>query len=134
VASVSDIEGYSEFIKDADKITKNLPEAMRVSSTDFASEWVSAAKSAASTGQEQLAASSLMSNSSGDGSQIYCDSPLFYGAEFGGQGRPETMQFPPFQGSRGYWFFPARRENEERLYEIWDKGMQLAFNPWDRSE
>jgi hypothetical protein len=128
-----DLQGFDEFKRDTDKITKNLPDATKASSVDFASEWVSAAVAAASTPQEQLAAAELRSFSSGDGSQIECPSPLFYGAEFGGQGRPETMQFPPFQGQRGYWFYPARRANEDRFAQIWDKGIEQAMTPWDRT-
>lgn len=128
----SEIEGYDQFIRATDDIQKNLPDSLRQSSTDFAAQWVAAAQAAASTSQELLAASELQSFSSGEGAEIQCSSPLFYGAEFGGQGRPETMQFPPFMGQRGYWFYPARRANEDRLAEIWDKGVENAMTPWDR--
>lgn len=128
-----ELEGYTEFIRATDDIQRNFPEAMRASANEMASEWVSAAKSAATTGQEQIVASSLMVDSAGDGSQIRSDSPLFYGVEFGGQGRPETMQFPPYQGTRGYFFYPARRTNEDRFMEVWGKGVDIAMNPWDRN-
>jgi hypothetical protein len=39
--------------------------------------------------------------------------PAIKGAEFGGQGRPRTMQFPPWRGSgadAGYFLFPTIRE------------------------
>jgi hypothetical protein len=128
-----DLEGYTEFIRATDDIKNHFPEAMRTAANEMASEWVSAAKAAASTNQEQIVAATLMVGSAGDGSQIQSDSPMFYGVEFGGQGRPETMQFPPFQGSRGYFFYPARRTNEERFMEIWGKGVDIAMNPWDRN-
>ena len=126
------LEGFDEFSRDAAKINKELPEQTRLSSIEMATEWVTAAQSNTHTTQEIMAAAELQSGSSGDGAQITCNSPLFYGAEFGGQGRPETMQFPPFNGSKGYWFYPARRANEERFAAIWDKGVENAMKSWDR--
>lgn len=126
------LEGFDEFKRDANKIEKELPEKTRLSSIEYASQWVSAAQSNTHTTQEMLAAAELVTGSSGDGAQIGCNSPLFYGSEFGGQGRPETMQFPPFQGQRGYWFYPARRANEEQFAAIWDKGVEDAMSSWDR--
>lgn len=128
-----ELQGYDEFMRATDDIQKGFPDAMRNAGNEFASEWVAAAKAAASTSQEQIAAATLTVNSAGDGTNISADSPLFYGSEFGGQGRPETMQFPPFMGQRGYWFYPARRENEERLNEIWGKGIDTAMDKWDRT-
>lgn len=129
---VTDIQGYDEFMRDTARMQKELPARTRDSANEFASQWVQAAQSNTHTVQEQMAAAELMVNSSGEGSEIHCSSPLFFGAEFGGQGRPETMQFPPFQGQRGYWFYPARRANEDRLAQIWDKGIEDAMSEWDR--
>jgi len=126
------LEGFDEFARDAERMQKELPEQTRLASVDYAAQWVSAAQSNTHTQQEMLAAAELQSGSSGEGSQITCSSPLFYGAEFGGQGRPETMQFPPFQGQRGYWFYPARRANEEQFNAIWDKAIDNAMASWDR--
>lgn len=39
---------------------------------------------------------------------------IFFGAEFGGQGRPTTQQFPPYR-AEGYWFFPTLNANNEQL-------------------
>jgi hypothetical protein len=44
----------------------------------------------------------------GGGSQ-----PAAMGAEFGGQGRPTTMQFQPHRGHEGYFIYPAIRDNGE---------------------
>lgn len=126
------IEGYDEFMRDTARIEKQFPEAMKPAATEFASEWVSAAKANTNTAQETMAATMLIAISSGDGATISCDSPLFFGSEFGGQGRPETMQFPPFNGQRGYWFYPARRDNEDRFTDIWAKGVDDAMSDWDR--
>lgn len=130
--ATKDIEGYDEFQRATSKIVDDLPKDMRTSANDMAAEWVSAAKANTTTNQQALAAAELFVNSEGDGAMIGNPSPLFFGSEFGGQGRPETMQFPPFNGSRGYWFYPARRQNEDRLLEVFAKGIDQAFEPWDR--
>ena len=130
--SKTELQGFDEFKRDADKITKELPEQMRLAAVEFASQWVAAAQSNTHTTQQMMAAAELHSDSSGAGAQITNSSPLFYGAEFGGQGRPETMQFPPFQGTRGYWFYSARRNDETRFADIWDKGVENAMSHWDR--
>lgn len=39
--------------------------------------------------------------------------PEAMGAEFGGRGRPTTQQFQPHLGTRGYFVFPAIRDNNE---------------------
>jgi hypothetical protein len=132
MAVTKDIEGFDEFQRDTAKMMKALPEQGRNSSVEYATQWIQAAQSNTHTSQEQIAAAELQMNTNGDGAQITNSSPLFFGSEFGGQGRPETMQFPPFQGERGYWFYPARRANEERLAEIWGKGVDIAMADWDR--
>jgi hypothetical protein len=132
--AVEEIAGYDQFMRDTERIEKDLPEQTRISSVDMAAQWVAAAQSNTHTTQESMAAAELQSFSAGDGAQIECNSPLFFGAEFGGQGRPETMHFPPFQGQRGYWFYPARRNNEDRFAEIWDKGIENAMSTWDRHD
>jgi hypothetical protein len=130
--AIKELEGFDEFQRDTAKMTKELPSQTRLASVEYAAEWVAAAQSNTHTEQEQMAAAELHTNSSGDGAEIRCPSPLFYGAEFGGQGRPETMHFPPHNGTRGYWFYPARRANEERLASIWDKAIENAMSEWDR--
>jgi hypothetical protein len=39
--------------------------------------------------------------------------PAAMGAEFGGQGRPTTMQFQPHRGHEGYFIWPSIRDNGE---------------------
>lgn len=130
---IEEIEGYQEFQRDTERIQKEFPNAMRTAAEDFAREWVAAAQAAASTTQAQTAAQAFIVSTEGDGATIRNDSPVFYGSEFGGQGRPETMHFPPYNGQRGYWFYPARRDNQTRLDELWDKGVDQAMNEWNRN-
>lgn len=129
----SELEGFDEFQRDTNKIEQAFPEAMREAALNFARDWVNAAQGAAATSQASIAAQSLMVTQSTEGAEIQNNSPLFLGSEFGGQSRPETMHFPPYNGQRGYWFYPARRANQAQLDKHWDDGVALAMRPWDRS-
>ena len=128
----TELEGFDEFQRDTNKIEREFPNAMREAAEQFARDWVSAAQAMANTDYAHEAASQFVVASDGDGATIENNSPVFFGSEFGGQARPETMQFPPHNGRRGYWFYPARRENEERLNQLWDKGVEAAMREWDR--
>lgn len=130
--AASEIEGYNEFQRDTKKIERDFPKALQDASFEIAQEWVAAATTAANTQQASIAAQALMVGQSTEGAEITNDSPLFFGSEFGGQARPETMQFPPHNGRKGYWFYPARRANEDRFMAIWDKGVEQAMIPWNR--
>ncbi len=44
---------------------------------------------------------------------------VFFGAEFGGQGRPTTQQFRPNTGTTGYFFYPTLRADSERMIQRW---------------
>lgn len=127
------IEGYDEFIRDTTKIQHDLPDAMREASLAIARDLVNAASGAANTSQAQLAAQEFSVDDNGqDGAIISNSSVLFFGSEFGGQGRPETMHFPPHNGREGYWFYPTKRANDEQYMDMWDKGVEAAMKSWDR--
>ena len=132
---IEEIKGYTEFQRDTDAIIRDLPQAMHDADLEVAREWLQAAQALATTSQQQLAASSVEVDDQGlQGVDLRSDSPIFYGAEFGGQARPSTMHFPPHMGRRGYWLYPAKRQNEDRFMEIWDKGIQAAMDRWDHKE
>lgn len=129
-----EIKGYPEFMRAIADINKRLPESMREAATAIAREWVSLAQSAAGTPQQALAARELMVDQDAIGASIRNDSPLFFGAEFGGQGRPETMHFPPYQGKRGYFLFPTARSNAERFNDMWSTAIDEGMSAWDHKE
>lgn len=129
---VEEIEGYDEFKRDTSKIMHEFPEAMRNAAIDVANTWVQLAQGLANTQYANEAAQAFVVSSDGDGASVTNSSPVFFGSEFGGQARPETMQFPPHNGRTGYWFYPARRANEDQIMQIWDKGVELGMREWDR--
>lgn len=112
-----------------------MPQDMQDAAIQIANDWVSAAKGAASTTQQTMAAQSLSVGSAEEtGTSITADSPLFFGAEFGGQGRPSTMHFPPHNGQRGYFFYPTARANADRYNQQWLEAIDKAMKPWDHKE
>lgn len=127
---IEEIEGYNEFMRDTARIEKEFPDAMRVAAVEYATEWVALARGNATGKYAGEAAAAFIVSNEG---VIENSSPVFFGSEFGGQARPETMQFPPYNGRTGYWFYPARRNNEEHLALIWDKGVEVAMRDWNRN-
>lgn len=130
---VEKIEGYAEFQRDTGKIEKAFPEVMRNASIEVANTWVQLAQANANTEYANEASREFHVSNDGDGAEITNSSPVFFGSEFGGQSRPETMQFPPYIGQTGYWFYPARRNNEDAIMQIWDKGVERAMQDWQRT-
>jgi hypothetical protein len=58
---------------------------------------------------------------------------VFFGAEFGGQARKTTKQFPPHRGKGGYFFWPTVRNMRQQIAEEYldtiEKVMEkLGFN------
>lgn len=129
---IEEIEGYNEFKRDTAKISKVFPEAMRMAAIEVANTWVSLAQANASGGYASEASQAFVIGSDGEGATLTNTSPVFYGSEFGGQSRPETMQFPPYNGREGYWFYPARRDNEDQIMAIWEKGVEASMSEWNR--
>lgn len=120
------------FLKVLDKCQSNMPKAMAEASRDVASEWVDKAKSFAKQPQQSKAAQSLVKGTTPDGGAITSSLPWFFGAEFGGGGRPSTNQFPPYQGKRGYFLYPAARANKAGFEKIWTAGVDESMKAWGK--
>jgi hypothetical protein len=52
---------------------------------------------------------------------------VFYGAEFGGRGRPTTRQFLRHRGKQGYFFWEAVRDNKSYVVEEYSKAIDMVF-------
>lgn len=126
-----DIKGLPQFARALDRIQKNFPETTREAAHAIARDVVAGARSFARSSQAQLAATTLRAGVDGQAGTVTSNSGIFAGAEFGGQGRPSTMQFPPHRGKRGYFLYPWMRQNAERLNDRWDKAVNDAMEPWD---
>ena len=49
--------------------------------------------------------------------------PAFAGAEFGGRGRPTTMQFQPHRGREGYFVYPTIRAESGRIVKPYQEAL-----------
>ena len=128
-----EIRGYPEFISALNKIESGLPKEMKGAAQQVAQDWVNAARNKAGpSARGPAAAFNVVSND--EGVTLVNDHPMFYGEEFGGQARPSTMQFPPHNGQRGYWFFPAARENADKFQKVWEAAIDTATKSWDHKE
>lgn len=53
---------------------------------------------------------------------------VFFGAEFGGQARRTTMQFPAYRGNQGYVFWPTVRANRGKIAEEYLTAIDRVWN------
>lgn len=56
---------------------------------------------------------------------------VFFGAEFGGRGRPTTQQFPPHRGRQGYFFWPTIRDDQVKITREWEAALDAIAKDWD---
>ena len=56
---------------------------------------------------------------------------IFFGAEFGGRGRPTTQQFRPHTGIRGNWFYPTLRRKIPGLLDAYQAQLDRLCEKWD---
>lgn len=82
------------------------------------------AVAAASTRAERKVAATIKAQkasvSIGGGGRKQAAGNMALGTEFGGRGRPTTMQFRPHRGKDGYFFWPSIRNNSAHIKQMWD--------------
>lgn len=133
MADQTKILGMPEFQSALKEIQDQLPKQVKDAANQIAKDWIAAAKNNAPSNARQDA-QALMVGTDNEGATIVNDSPTFFGFEFGGQARPATMHFPPHMGQRGYWFYPAGRENADKFQKVWDAAIDDATKSWDHKE
>lgn len=138
--TVVKIEGMKELLRALSKIDKDLQADVRDASNQIATDQVNAAKNAASTPLQSLAASGLkvkrdrvptVKVGKGMVRPGVREMDIFYGAEFGGAERPTTQQFLPHRGTRGYFFYPTARARGKHYATLWADAVDHAFRAWD---
>lgn len=127
----AEIQGIQQFDRNVEKIQRELPKKLKDAAEQVARDWIAAARNKASRPNAKAAAAAMAIRNEPDGVSLVNTHPLFYGEEFGGQARPETMQFPPHQGQRGYWLFPAAREHASDFQKVWNAAIDKATEAWD---
>lgn len=68
--------------------------------------------------------------SSGRGRKKPAAGDIFFGAEFGGQGRPTTQQFRPSRGTAGYAFYPAFRTRTAVVIDNYGEALDRLESKW----
>lgn len=131
MADKPEIEGIKQFHDALGNIVRELPDQTKKAAQQVAKDWIAAARNKAGPSARQAAAALTIGNDP-DGATLVNDHPTFFGEEFGGKARPSTMQFPPYEGQRGYWLFPAARENADKFQKIWEASIDEATKSWDR--
>jgi hypothetical protein len=56
---------------------------------------------------------------------------VFFGAEFGGQGRRTTQQFRPHTGTTGYAFYPMFRRHTGDIIDAYGKALDRLAADWE---
>lgn len=120
------VEGLRELSKalkqlEDKNLGKELQKANKAAATTVAKDATGAAYSLGSTAAHVApsikASAGRMSASVSIGGASH---PAAAGAEFGGQGRPTTMQFQPWRGAgsnAGYFLYPTIRRDADKIVE-----------------
>lgn len=138
--NVVEVRGLRDFRKELKKLNdKELEKDLKDVNQDVAKLVIRRAQGNADSRMENRAAQTLRASRSQAAAQVVLDSRKFggvLGAEFGAQrNKPRTTsrgtvlgwnQFKEWRGSgqtAGYFFFPAIRESEDEVVEMYGDGM-----------
>lgn len=130
----TEIKGFPELQRAIKKMVDDLPKDLAEAGQQVARDWMNAARNKANGPHANEVARSLVVSVTKDGAKLSNSHPGFFGEEFGGRSRPETMQFPPHNGQRGYFVFPAARENAAKFQKVWEASIDEATKPWNHKE
>lgn len=130
------VVGLADFQRELKAADAKLPRELAAANR-AAAEMVAAKARRKASGQGSVAAKSGPSiKAAGEQrrSKITLGGPKFpfaLGAEFGGQGRPTTQQFKPFNGGEGYFLYPTIRDTRDEFIDVYgtliDHLMRSAF-------
>jgi hypothetical protein len=122
------VEGLAEFQRALkamdDKLPRELSKANKAAAEMVATK--ARAKASAQGGVAAKAAPNIKAAAEQRRSKITIGgpkAPYGLGAEFGGQGRPSTMQFKPHRGREGYALYPTIRDTETEFMELYGKAL-----------
>ncbi|MFT4295642.1 MAG: hypothetical protein QM582_09550 [Micropruina sp.] len=139
-----EVEGLRELLRVASRLPKTAQNELRQSAMLIATDEAASIRAAAAGSSPQSAAvvgsirarrdrvPAVAAGGAGRSgvSGGATTGQLFFGAEFGGQGRPTTKQFRPHRGTSGYWFFPTLRRDQERMMKRWETALRAVEREW----
>lgn len=118
------IDGLDEVQKAFRKLPTEVKKGADEQVRDIAKFVASETKSAARTRAERKAAGTIRAQkngvSLGGGGRRQAAGNMALGTEFGGGARRTTQQFRNHRGTQGYFFWPAIRNNSEKIKKMWD--------------
>ena len=134
------VEGLKPVLKQLTALGKDLNAEVRTSAKQIAEEETAAIKTAAGGDKLSAAVATTIRARSdrlpaivGGGARKLPISgrppggAVFFGAEFGGQKRPTTMQFRPHRGRQGYWLWPTLEKDREQMMLRWSEAVERAI-------
>lgn len=130
------VEGLADFQRELKALDSKLPRELAKANKDAAELVASHARSRASGlgSVAAKAAPSIKAAAEQRRSKVTLGGPQYpyaLGAEFGGQGRPTTMQFQPHRGREGYFLYPTIRDDRDEFMDAYERAidqvMRAAF-------
>lgn len=115
-----EVEGLTETMRFLERLPAAVDRAAEVGAAEAAGDEVPRVRARAGQvgRREALAARSIKADPDGIvvGAGGGVPAAIFFGAEFGGGGRPATRQFAPYNAD-GYFLFPQLRDDESMITE-----------------
>lgn len=119
-------QGLNKLNRDLKAISKDAQRELNEANVRIAKKEGSRAQAAAFAlgGVSALVAPGIVGSGGNAWAGIRLGShPAALGAEFGGQGRPTTMQFRPHRGTEGYAVYPTIRRDSEDIEREWTESI-----------
>ena len=136
------VEGTAELLRAINRMEKEVSDSVRDASQGIAQRFAGGVAGRGGTRLQNQVAGAVKAKrdripvvTMGTGS-LSSGTPIrdvMFGAEFGGQGRPATNQFPPHNGDLGYFLYPTVRELGPKVAEEWFNAIADAVEAhWHR--
>lgn len=130
-----EVEGLDDTIRFLSRLPAVIEKAADAAAKDAAGDEVPRIRSRAGQvgRREALAARSVRSSPDGIVAAAGGGTPaaIFYGAEFGGGGRPRTRQFAPYNQG-GYFLYPQLRDDEALMADRVFDALEPIMIDWER--
>lgn len=127
------VEGLAAFQKALKALDENLPRELTKANKEAAEFVADRARTRAQAlgGVAAKSAPSLKAAAEQRRSKINLGGaryPFALGAEFGGQRRPTTQQFPPWTGKTGRFLYPTIRDTEQEFMDVYERAIDQLMH------
>jgi hypothetical protein len=134
------VEGLNAALRTFRKLPRECSDSLRDASMKIADKVANDARGRAGSRLQRMAAESVAVKrdripaiKSGGGKRHGRNrrgtyGAVFFGAEFGGGARPSTRQFPAHRGTKGYFLWPAVRDNSKYIAQAYGDALVVAMD------